>query len=89
MDEGEIFDLKKKCIHYNKLDYVAQSLILYKMYQPTYQITGLSIFDYITGCGLFYQYILENSIPNSIGLCEDRSVDAHIRNPFCLLFGRG
>ena len=73
---GKTFDLKAVSIKYQVLDTVSQCIILHKLYTNILDVTGCSIFDFITGSSLAYYNLFKHVPTDLVKVCSNRSDDA-------------
>ena len=72
------FDFQEISLHYQKLDVVSLYLIWKKYFNVLHEITGLSIYNYMSSPALSYEYIINNS-PASVEYVVNKDVDKFIR----------
>ena len=75
----QVFDFRDKSINYQKLDTVSLCIVYDKLSKVIYDVTALRASDFITGPSLAYQYLIESTPSRMIKKCNDRTVDAFIR----------
>ena len=75
------FDFKEVCLHYQTLDCVSLYLIWKKYYKVLHDITGLSIYYFISAPSLSYEYVFSNS-PVAVEYVKNKGINKFIRTSY-------